>query len=92
MSRTKGALAVLLAQAIVLLLGWITHPIVARLLGRESYGVYGIVLSVQTTIGIFLSLGLPVAIARFSAQNREQATHILRQGLRWQILFAGGLT
>ena len=87
-SRLSGAISLLIAQAIVLLLGWITHPIIGRILGPGSYGMYGVVLSIQTILGLFLALGVPVAISRFVAQDTTHARSILRQALRIQIIFA----
>lgn len=87
-SRLSGAIYLLVAQAIVMLLGWITHPIIGRVLGPGSYGVYGIVLSVLSIIGLFLTLGVPMAISRFVAQDDAHAKSILSKGLRIQVVFA----
>ncbi len=87
-SRLSGALSLMAAQAVVLVLGYTTHIWVARALGLASYGIYGIVLSIQTILGLFLTLGVPMAISRFVAQDNQHAQSILRQGLRIQITFA----
>lgn len=87
-SRLTGAIFLMGAQAVVLLLGYITHPIIGRLLGPGSYGIFSLVLSVQSIFGLFLTLGVPVAIARFVAQDEEHAQSILRQGSRIQMIVA----
>lgn len=87
-SRITGALSLMIAQAIVLLLGYITHPLVGRLLGPEQYGIYGVILSVQTIIGMFLTLGIPSAVSRFVAQNETSGRSILRQALKIQAIIA----
>jgi stage V sporulation protein B len=87
-SRLTGAIFLMAAQAVVLLLGYITHPIIGRLLGPGSYGIFSLVLSVQSIFGLFLTLGVPVAIARFVAQDEAHAQSILRQGSRIQIVVA----
>lgn len=87
-SRIRGALALSLAQAIVLLLGYATHLWIGRVLGPGFYGIYGVVLSVQTIIGLFLTLGIPSAVSRFVAQDAKHAQSILHQALRWQALAA----
>jgi len=84
-SRLTGALAVMTAQASVLVLGYLTHLWVGRLLGPGPYGIYGIVLSIQTIFGLFLTLGVPVAIARYVARDEEHARSILRQGSQLQV-------
>jgi len=91
-SRLTGAFSLLLAQAVVLLLGWITHPIIGRVLGPDSYGIYGVVLSIQTILGLFLTLGVPMAISRFVAQDSNHARSILMQALRIQLLIALALS
>lgn len=90
-SRLSGAVSLLLAQAVVLLLGWITHPLIGRVLGPGPYGIYGVVLSVQTILGLFLALGVPMAISRFVAQDPTHARSVLNQALRIQLLIAVGL-
>lgn len=80
-SRLTGALSLLAAQAVVLFLGFITHPLISYFLGSSAYGVFNVVLSVQSIFGLFLTLGVPVAIARFVAQNEDHAHSILRQGI-----------
>lgn len=87
-SRLTGALALVVAQALVLLLGYITHPWVARVLGPESYGVYGVVLAVQSIAGIFLTLGVPISISRFVARHEDAAKNILKQAMRLQAVVA----
>lgn len=87
-SRITGALSVTIAQAVVLLLGYATHLWIGRVLGPGPYGIYGVVLSVQTIFGMVLSLGVPMAISRFVAQDEKHAQSILSQALRVQLLIA----
>ncbi len=90
-SRLTGAISLVTAQAVVLLLGFITHPLITYFLGPSSYGIFNVVLSVQTIFGMFLTLGVPVAISHFVAQDEDHAQDILRQGLRIQIIIAVAL-
>ncbi|MEX0650087.1 MAG: oligosaccharide flippase family protein [Candidatus Andersenbacteria bacterium] len=91
-SRLTGAVFLMGAQAFVLGLGYITHLIIGRLLGPGPYGVYGVVLSIQSILGIFLALGVPSAVSRFVAQDEQHAKSILRQALRLQAYIAVGLS
>lgn len=86
-SKLTGAIALIGSQAIVLFLGYIIHPWVGRLLGPAQYGVYGIILSIQTIFGIILNLGVPSAVSKFVAQHNDRAQNVLRQGLKIQALF-----
>ncbi|MBI1833818.1 MAG: oligosaccharide flippase family protein [Candidatus Andersenbacteria bacterium] len=91
-SRITGAMALLIAQAVVLMLGYVTHLWIGRFLGPGPYGIYGVVLSLQTILGILLTLGVPSAVSRFVAQDEVHAESILRQALKIQTLLAFGLS
>lgn len=91
-SLLTGAAALVMAQAVVLALGFITHPLVGRFLGPEAYGIYGVVLSIQTIVSLILTLGVPVAISRFVAQDELHARSILQQALRIQLILALGIS
>lgn len=83
-SRISGAALLMAAQAIVLVLGYVTHLWIGRELGPSAYGIYGIILSVQSIVGLLLTLGVPVAVARFVSRDEEAAQSILRDALRIQ--------
>lgn len=87
-SRIVGAASLVAAQAIVLVLGYITHPLVGRLLGKAAYGVYGVVLSMQSIVGLLLTLGVPVALSRFVARDEDGAQTALTQALKIQTIVA----
>ncbi|MBI3255388.1 MAG: flippase [Candidatus Andersenbacteria bacterium] len=87
-SRLTGAISLSLAQAVVLLLGYATHFWIPRVLGAASYGIFGIILSVQTIFGLLITLGVPAAVSRFVAQHEDSAQSILRKSLRLQTLIA----
>lgn len=90
-SRLTGAVSLMVAQAVVLFLGFITHPLISYFLGTSSYGVFNVVLSVQSIFGLFLTLGVPVALSRFVAQDEQHARSILQQSIRIQSIVALGI-
>src|SRR5687768_14577445 len=83
-SRLTGAVSLVLAQACVLLFGYAAHLWIGRVLGPGPYGIYGVVLSIQTIAGLILTLGVPMAVSRFVAQDERHARSILYQALRIQ--------
>lgn len=87
-SRLTGAISVLGAQAVLLALGYVAHLWIGRVLGPAPYGVYGVVLSLQSIFGLLLTLGVPVAISRFVAQDEAAAKSILKKALRLQLVVA----
>ena len=94
MKQTKltGAIALMVAQAIVLLFGYATHVLIGRLLGPAEYGIYGVVLSIQTIFGMILTLGVPSAVSKFVAQDPQHAKSILSHALRLQLVISIGLS
>lgn len=72
------------AQGAVLVLGYVTHPILSFVLGVAAYGVYGVVLSIQSIVGLLLALGIPVAVSRYVARDERTARSTLRHGVRLQ--------
>lgn len=85
-SKLTGALALTIAQAVVLFLGYIVHPWIGRILGPAQYGIFGVVISVQAIFGMLLTLGVPSAVSKFVAQNEGNAQAILRRAFRIQIV------
>lgn len=94
MKQTKltGAIALMVAQAIVLLFGYATHVLIGRLLGPAEYGIYGVILSIQTIFGMILTLGVPSAVSKFTAQDPEHAKSILTHALKLQLIISIGLS
>ncbi len=91
-SKLTGAIALTASQGVVLFLGYIIHPLIGRILGPAQYGIYGIVLSIQTIFGIMLTLGVPSAVSKFVAQNTSNAQSILRQALKIQGITGLGIS
>ncbi len=87
-TRLSGAIALVASQATVLLFGYATHLWIGRALGPAPYGIYGIVLSIQTIFGMLLTLGVPSAVSKFVAQNNDHAKAILQQALKIQLVIA----
>jgi len=87
-SKLTGAISLVVAQAIVLLFGYAAHLWIGRILGPAPYGVYGVVLSIQSIIGLLLTLGVPIAVSRFVAQDTAHARSTLQQAIRLQISIA----
>lgn len=87
-SRLTGAVSLVIAQAVVLVFGYATHLWIGRFLGPAPYGIYGVILSVQSIVGLLLTLGVPVAVSRYVARDERSAHSILLQGLRVQTVVA----
>ena len=71
-------------QLLALVSAYATHVTLARLLGASDYGDYGIILNALSTVSVFLTAGLPEALAKLIAQQPELAPAIAHQGIRMQ--------
>ncbi len=77
-----------MSQAILIALGYVTHVLIGKIGGPSLYGVYGVVLSLMTIINMLLSLGIPVAASKETAENEENSGGVFLSAVRLQLLFA----
>lgn len=85
-----GSFHLLWGLVISTLISSIATIFVARLLGSNLYGLYGIVLVTPTLLGVFRDWGVNSAMIRYTAQyrgeNREsEVRSILASGLIFEI-------
>jgi len=69
---TKGSFHLLWGLVISTLISSIATIFIARLLGSNLYGLYGIVLISPTLIGVFRDWGINSAMVRYTAQFRSE--------------------
>ena len=69
---TKGSFHLIWGLVISTVISSIGTIFVARLLGSDLYGLYGIVLLAPTLVGIFRDWGVNSAIIRYAAQFRGE--------------------
>lgn len=86
----KGSFHLLWGLVISTVISSIATIFVARLLGSDLYGLYGIVLISPTLIGVFRDWGINSAMVRYTAQyrseNREsEVKNILISGIIFEI-------
>jgi stage V sporulation protein B len=84
----RGFVALMSGQLIAIAGSYATHLVVARGLGPEEYGIYGVILGVVSTVSLVLTAGLPEAIAKFASEDPARAPAIFAIGLRLQMAFA----
>ena len=77
----KGSTASALIHALNILLALLSGVVLARVLGPESYGVYGFVLSIITLLALPANSGLPVLILREVAKATAAKQWALLAGL-----------
>lgn len=86
--RLHGAALLAVSQAILIALGYVTHLLVGKIGGPPLYGVYGVVLSLMTIINMLLTLGIPVAASKETAEDEANSGGVFVSAARLQLLFA----
>ena len=66
--------------------------ILARYLGSEKLGEFGAIYAYATLFGWLATFGIDTIMAREASIDRNQATNILRTGMRLCLIFASGAT
>ncbi len=66
--------------------------ILARYLGSEKLGEFGAIYAYATLFGWLATFGIDTIMAREASIDRNQATSILRTGMRLCLIFATGAT
>ncbi|NQT24466.1 oligosaccharide flippase family protein [candidate division KSB1 bacterium] len=91
MSLKQGTFFLVTAWTIFLLTGGLLNIGMARILGPEQYGQFGLVFSILFWLEILIVNGLPYAVQKFVASDENQGPAILWAAFRIQILIAVGL-
>jgi stage V sporulation protein B len=80
-SLGRGTIYLTLSTIIFVLSSYIVNVWLGRYLGPSGYGVYGVIISLLTAINLTQTSGLPLAVAKYIAQDEDRADGILRSGL-----------
>lgn len=91
MSLKKGTFFLILAWTVFLISGGLLNIGMARVLGPELYGQFGLIFSILFWLEILVVNGLPYAVQKFVASDEHQAPCILWAAFRIQILISCGL-
>jgi len=93
----KGSFHLLWGLVISTVISSVATIFVARLLGSDLYGLYGIVLIVPSLIGVFRDWGINSAMVRYTAQFRSEGRltevrSIIVSGIIFEIVLGVGLS
>ena len=88
-SAARSAATLVTATAVAQGIGVAASPVLTRLYGPESYGVYGLWLALLAPVGPLLSLRYELAIV--PAGNDEEALALARLAMRLTLAMGGAL-
>ncbi len=83
-SMGRGVFYLTSSRIIFAFSGFILHIGLARLLGVEAYGIYGVIMALMGITYIIYQPGIYTAVSKFTSENIEIASPILKTGLRLQ--------
>lgn len=87
-SMGKGTIYLMISNFIFLGSGYFIHVGLGRFLGPREYGIFGIIIAILTFIGLSLRSGIPQAISKFIAEDRENSDIIIKKSAKLQFFFA----
>ena len=79
--------ALIVADAVAKLLPLLTFPYITRVLGPETYGMYGFAMSIVGFVALFASPGFTTFGIRAAAQNPEQGKRLASEITGVRLLF-----
>src|SRR5688572_28381759 len=88
-SLSRGTAAIFAAKITFLVSGYVLYAALGRLLSTESFGVYGVVSGVVSSVNMVLINGSLQTVSRFVATNRGAEAAARRRALRYQLLVGG---
>ncbi len=83
----RATILLMSSQVIFLAAGLAVNFGLARLLGVVDYGNFGLVMSVLVVVELFVITGIPEVIQKFGGERPETMTQLVKQTLRWQMLY-----
>ena len=86
--RVKGTIYLTVASLIYMVTGYFLSVWLGRFLGPETYGEYGVIISLMTLINLVQTSGLPQATAKFIAEKSDEADAIFKRAIQVQLVLA----
>ncbi len=85
-SLSRGTVFITLSTIVFVVSSYSINIWLGRYLGPDAYGIYGLIISLLTAINLTQTSGLPLAIAKYTAEDANQAEALLHVGLITQII------
>ena len=75
------------SEVVFILSNYFIHIFIARYLGVEAYGVFGVLMSLYLINRAFLNTGVPKAVSKFIAES-SNTSGVVKASLRLQLILA----
>ena len=87
----KGTIFLIMGQIVFLVSGYAIHLSLARYLGPETYGMYGVVISLLIWVELAVITGIPTAVQKYVAEKSHLVAVIKKKAVRMQVLYSGAI-
>ena len=87
-SVSSGTVYFMGSEVAFMLSNYLIHLGLARYLGLEAYGVFGILMSLYLINRAFLNTGLPRAVSKFLSESPEKIGSIFKSAFKMQLMIA----
>jgi len=85
-TMARGALYLLIASTVFLVGSYAIHFWLARKLGPEDYGAYGVVLTLMSTANLLVTTGFPQGASKYIAEGGSNHKTVVRISTRIQVM------
>ncbi len=83
----RGTLLLMMGQMVFMASGYAMNIFLARRLGPEELGLFGIILAILVWVELFVINGVPTAMQHFLPEAKYDARSIVKQGVKLQGLY-----
>lgn len=87
----RATLLLLISQGVLMVSGYTVNVGLARLLGPEDFGQFGVVMSFLLVIQVFVITGIPIALQKYVAENTAASRVLLRKTLPWHLFYSAAV-
>ena len=84
----KGTFYLMIAEAVSLFSTYLIHIGLARYLGPDAYGIFGVLMSLYLINNAFLGDGVPKAVSKYVAESKDKMQAIFHSSFKLQLLVA----
>ena len=84
----QGTFLNMLAKLTYLFCGYVIFIVIARILGPNKYGIYGVIFAFLYIVFLFLRSGIPYSVPKYIAGDESIAYPILKSALKIQLAWA----
>ncbi len=84
----RATILLMTSQGFLLVSGYVINVGLARLLGPQGFGLFGVVMSFLLVVQLFVITGIPIALQKFVAENIDTSRLLHRKILPWHLLYS----